>query len=169
MALINLVDRVSEEIDNNNVTLGIFLDLSKAFDTIDHTILLNKLNYYGVTGIANNWFNSYLNDRKQFVQIGQTISKTLSISCGVPQGSILGPLLFIIYINDIANVSKLFDLNMFVDDTNLFIKDCNIDSLVANTNNELLKIGSWFRLNKLSLNIKKTNFYTVHEKKEETV
>mgnify|MGYP003433291688 FL=1 len=158
MALINLVDRVSEEIDNNNVTLGIFLDLSKAFDTIDHAILLNKLNYYGVTGIANNWFTSYLNDRKQFVQIGQTISKTLSISCGVPQGSILGPLLFIIYINDITNVSKLFDLIMFADDTNLFIKDKNLGSLVANANNELDKISNWFKLNKLSLNIKKTNF-----------
>ena len=166
MALINLIDRISEEIENNHVTLGIFIDLSKAFDTINHKILIDKLNAYGIRGTANDWFKSYISNRQQFVQIGDTKSKILPIRCGVPQGSILGPLLFIIYINDITKVSKLFDLIMFADDTNLFIKDNDIHSLISKANTELEKISKWFKLNKLSLNIKKTNFILFKNKRK---
>jgi retron-type reverse transcriptase len=130
MAIIKLIDQISEEIDNKNYTIGIFIDLSKAFDTINHTILLDKLNLYGVRGIAHDWFNSYLKHRQQFVQIGDSKSELLTITCGVPQGSILGPLLLLLYINDFVNVSKLGNTIMSADDTNLFFKDKSLSNLV---------------------------------------
>ena len=95
MALISLIDKVTEEMENKYLTLGIFIDLSKAFDTINHDIMLYKLQHYGINGVLSKWFNSYLKNRQQFVQIGQSTSKTMTVVCGVPQGSILEPLLFI--------------------------------------------------------------------------
>jgi len=158
MALIELIDRITEEMDDKKFSLGIFIDLSKAFDTVNHKILLEKLHLYGIRGNAFDWFSNYLSNRHQFVQLSNTKSTTLPINCGVPQGSILGPLLFIIYINDITNVSKLAIPIMFADDTNLFFSDCNLTNLVNMANDELDKISLWFKLNKLSLNVKKTNF-----------
>lgn len=158
MALIELIDHITAELDNSKFSLGVFIDLSKAFDTINHKILLDKLRIYGIRGIAADWFSSYLSNRLQYVQLSNTKSKMLSINCGVPQGSILGPLLFIIYINDIINVSKLTTLIMFADDTNLFFSDSNLNNLIEVVNSELDKISLWFKLNKLSLNVNKTNF-----------
>ena len=120
MALMRMVDDISNEINNTNFSIGIFIDLSKAFDTINHKLVIKKLHHYGVTGIALDWFISYLSNRSQFVKIQDSSSDLLNITCGVPQGSILGPLLFILYMNDIINASTLATFILFADDTNIF-------------------------------------------------
>ena len=108
-ALIEITEKIKESIDNGKFGCGIFIDLKKAFDTVNHSILLKKLEHYGVRGNLLRWFESYLSERKQYVYFNGEISDLMNISCGVPQGLVLGPLLFLIYIHDIPNVSeKLF-------------------------------------------------------------
>ena len=104
LALLYLVDKISNALDNGECVLGLFLDFSKAFDTVNHDILLTKLEYLGIRGIPLEWFKSYLADRRQYVIYNDIKSSCKTITCGVPQGSILGPLLFLLYINDLANV-----------------------------------------------------------------
>ena len=119
-ALIDLINRISSAIDQRETTVGVFLDLSKAFDTLDHQILFTKLEHYGIRDVALQWIKSYFSCRQQFVQINQTCSSMQTIKCGVPQGSILGPLFFILYINDLPKASKLTELLRFADDTSIF-------------------------------------------------
>ena len=146
MAL-ELIDRIITQLDKDEIPINIYLDLSKAFDTIDHIILIDKLKYYGVHGTNLNLFSSYLDNRKQYTEIENIKSNMLSITTGVPQGSILGPLLFIIYINDFAQASKMFNFLIYADDTtlsstlNVFSDnphDQNLESLI---NEELVKIN----------------------------
>ena len=157
-ALLELMEKITDSIDKKKYIVGVFIDLKKAFDTIDHSILLKKLEFYGVRGIALDWLSSYLRNRKQYVEIDNVMSFFLDIICGVPQGSILGPKLFILYINDICNVSCILDFILFADDTNIFCSSNNIKELCKIVTCELNKLNIWFALNKLSLNIKKTNY-----------
>ena len=119
-ALIEIVDQIRLSIDKNELTCGIFIDLSKAFDTVNHDILLKKLDHYGIKGNALNLFMSYLKNRKQYTMIESNKSKTSNISCGVPQGSVLGPLLFLLFINDLPNCCPSGKIRIFADDTNVF-------------------------------------------------
>jgi hypothetical protein len=166
-ATLEFIDYLFQLLDNDKIPFSIFMDLSKAFDTLDHCILLEKLSYYGIVGSSLNWFKSYLSDRKQYVTFNGSVSNTTDISIGVPQGSILGPLLFLIYINDLNNVSTSFQFLFYADDTTLTSTVCNFTTTegASNTNivnDELDKIFHWLCSNKLSLNIQKTKYMIFH-------
>ena len=155
--LTKFLNFIAKSNNNSEFAIALFCDLRKAFDTCDHTILLNKLKSLGVTGVELSWFGNYLAERKQFVSIEGISSNLLDLLIGVPQGSILGPLLFLTYINDLPECSKLLSL-LFADDTTLLGSHKNLDSLVTFINCEFKKISYYFRQNKLSLHPKKTYF-----------
>ena len=161
-ALIQITERIKESIDNGKYGCGLFIDLRKAFDTVNHEILLLKLEHYGIRGIILDWFKSYLSNRKQFVYINGISSSLKDISCGVPQGSVLGPLLFLLYINDLPNISKILNFYLFADDTNIYYENENLAQMEKIINLELKKLSMWLKINRLSLNIGKTNFVIFH-------
>ena len=161
-ALLLITDKIQKAIEDGMFGCGIFLDLKKAFDTVDHEILLKKLEFYGIRGLPLQWFSSYLKNRKQFVSIGNVVSDQKPISCGVPQGSVLGPLLFLLYINDFSNSTTGLDFHLFADDSNLFYSHKNLVILERHINEQLIKIHEWLCANKLALNISKSNFVLFH-------
>ena len=144
LASLEIIDIIGKDLDNGKLPIGVFLDLSKAFDTLDHKILLDKLLYYGIKGTELAWFKSYQTNRTRFISYDGTNSCTLSITTGVPQGSILGPLLFIIYMNDIHNANSKFHAILFADDTNLTCTLCSFDvNIDNNCNNLQLSTRKW--------------------------
>ena len=161
-ALITLTESIKSPLDNNRLGCGIFMDLQKAFDTVNHEILLKKLEHYGIRGTALLWFESYLRNRKQMVSINGHSSSLCDIAYGVPQGSVLGPLLFLIYINDLPNASNVLSFFLFAGDTNIDFEADDLYSLTNTVNKELRNIKSWLDCYKLALNIDKTNFILLH-------
>ena len=157
-ALTELIDQLKLNIGENKMSCGIFIDLSKAFDTVNHQILLEKLEHYGIRGNALNLLKSYLSDRKQYVQIEKSKSKTRSVTCGVPQGSVLGPLLFLLFINDLATCCPSGKVRIFADDTTIFFHSDNIDNIIEIASIIMTQLSSWFNANKLTLNADKSSF-----------
>lgn len=162
LASVELIDRVLEVMNQNGIPICIFMDLSKAFDTLNHCILLEKLKFYGLDETSRKLFSSYLSGRLQFVSIDGALSSFKPLSTGVPQGSILGPLLFLVYINDIFRATTKFKVTCYADDTTL---SANVEDFIsangdvsAKLNQELSKISDWLLVNKLSLNVSKTNY-----------
>ena len=159
--LISLTEKIKQTIDKGYLACGVFIDLKKAFDAVNHTILLQKLEHYGIRGISLQWFKSYLTDRKQYVSVCGNTFETLEIKCGVPQGSVLGPLV-LLYINDLAKVSRKLTFFLFADDTNIYNESSNILDIQKTVNKELRKVRKWLEANRLALNIDKTNFVIFH-------
>ncbi len=159
-----ILNKLTQSLNQKQHSIVIFCDLQKAFDTCNHEILLNKLSNIGITGIELHWFRSYLTQRTQFVSIDNTDSTLRQILTGVPQGSILGPLLFILYINDLPQSSDLFSV-LFADDTSLYATSDNIDELITFVNQQFHKVCTYFRQNKLSLHPDKTKFLLISHNK----
>jgi len=141
-----------------DIMVGLFLDFSKAFDTLDHQILLSKLQLYGIHNTSLNWVKSYLSNRSQYVEFDSVQSNITKLLCGVPQGSILGPLFFLLYINDLVNISSFLFYILFADDSNAFFADKDLDTIIKTFNKELASLADWLNANKLTLNVKKTHY-----------
>ena len=155
--LVDLIDEITKSLDEGEFAVTLFLDLSKAFDTVNNLILLTKLSYYGVKNNENQWFKSYLHSRKQRVFVNGVFSDTQTVNSGVPQGSILGPLLFLIYINDLVGATDYFSVRLFADDASLTASGKDLDVLIQQINLELPKIHNWLCANKLTLNLSKSS------------
>ena len=160
-ALLEITDRLYHNIDIGELNGVIFLDLRKAFDTIDHQIMLKKLRCYGIAGTAHNWFSSYLCNRSQYCQVDGNLSQPSSVLGGIPQGSILGPLLFLLYINDLPNCLSDTKCNMFADDTQLDRSSSDVNIVTSALNNDLKNVSDWLSTNKLSLNTEKTEYMII--------
>ena len=161
-AILNISDNILNNFDKKIHTASIFLDLSKGFDCVDHDILLRKLKYYGIRGVAFDFFKSYLTNRRQQTQVNGIFSEYLTVLCGVPQGSVLGPILFLLYTNDLINASN-FAINLFADDTCLSLCNSNLNELQIHCNFEAAEINEWFIPNKLTTNSKKASSFILSD------
>ena len=157
-ALISTVEKIHDALDKNMYTCGVFIDLEKAFDKVNHQILISKLYHYGIRGIANKWLSSYLSGHYQSVKLNGIISSKMNVSCGVPQGSTLGPLLFLVYVNDMNLAVKSSVIHHFADDTNLLYSDKSLKKIKTSVEKDLANLYDWLSANRLSLNARKTKF-----------
>ena len=160
-----MLEIIQKALDDGQIACGIFIDFEKAFDTVSHDILLEKLDHYGIRGISNDWFRSYLSDRSQFISINGFNSDYKTIKYGVSQGSVLGPLLFLIFINDLNTAIKHSETFHFADDTCLL----NIDSVkqINKVHNNLKFLVQWLNANIISLNVAKTEVVIFRRKKKD--
>ena len=165
---VDLIEEITSSLDQGHYVVSLFLDLSKAFDTVNHQILLNKLKFYGLQQSEYNWIQSYLSNRKQQVYVNGVASDSCLISTGVPQGSIRGPLLFIIFINDLPKTSTFFSTRLYADDTSLTASGSDLDSLLCEINNHLPAIYEWLCSNKLTLNLTKTKYIIFMPRQKES-
>ena len=157
LALISITDKISQAFQAGEDIVGLFIDFRKAFDCVNHAILLQKLDMYGIRGLAASWFKSYLHERSQYVSFNSISSDPRTLSCGVPQGSILGPLLFLIYINDFPSAVTQSTVFLYADDANCFVNSKNILEAITKINLQISKIESWTHANKLTINTEKTH------------
>ena len=158
VALAEFCDNILTGMENGKVTGAAFLDMAKAFDTVDHPILHSKLSKLGVRNSEINWFKSYLSQRSQVTKFGNCVSKPLPVTVGVPQGSILGPLLFIVYVNDLPNSLKYCDITLYADDSAIHCTETTPEEMKFKMNTDLYNLANWFSKNKLTLNISKSKF-----------
>ena len=176
--MINLTDKIKWALDNDQLGVGIFLDIEKAFDCINHDILCAKLEHYGFRGHSLQFLRSYLSDRRQFLTMGGLDSKERVVNIGVPQGSILGPLLFLLYINDMQNslretepflfIDNSAESTLFADDTSVLLFDRNPIDLHERTKNTLHAIHEWYICSKLSFSFGKSKYILFHMKRSKT-
>ena len=151
-SLLEATDDWAFNIDQGNVNAVVFLDLKKAFDTVDHDILISKLCAYGIRGTSIEWFKSYLSERNQKCFLNGSLSSNRVLSCGIPQGTILGSLLFLLYISDLPNCLMHYQSRMYADDTHLTLAGNSVDSIELNLNEDLASVSEWLTANKLTLN-----------------
>ena len=158
-AITNHLTYLYDKLEHDNFVMSIFVDFKKAFDCVDHDILLSKLRYYGIRGLPYNWFQSYLQDRRQYTVVGDSRSTLKNVTCGVPQGSNLGPLLFLIFINDLPNCSDMFQFTLFADDSTLTATFHRDETEITNkVNDELIYVNYWLMANKIAINADKTKY-----------
>ena len=150
-ALISITENIRKALDDGNIDCGVFVDLQKAFDTVDHQIPLAKLNHHVIRRVSNDWFKSYLSNPPQYVSINEYESDLATLNCGVPQGSVLGPLLFLLYIDDLNQAIKFCKILHFADDTNLLCLSNSIKKLNKLVNADLQHLANWLNTNKISL------------------
>lgn len=168
-ALISTHDYIIEQKRKKTKIIGIFIDLKKAFDSIDNSILLQKLENYGISGPYNMLLKSYLTNRKIYTNINDVSSNKMEINYGVPQGSVLGPILFNLYINDIKSIAKKYEINLFADDTSLFITAKTYRELETKANIALKELNNWLSANRLTLNVQKTHYIDFSTKKDSEI
>ena len=164
-ALLNAQNLILNSLSKKEISMLLLIDFSKAFDLIEHSILLKKLEHYGIRGIVLEWFKSYLDKRQQYVAVNGAESSTKLIQYGVPQGSILGPILFIIYINDLPSISNLAKFIMYADDANIIITGTDMDEIYQKFETISTIFVDWVDLNGLTLNLKKTKYMVFHRQK----
>ena len=155
VALTHFTDDILLNMDSGHLTGALFLDLSKAFDTVDHNLLLHKLKSIGLSDHAVQWFQSYLTNTKQMTSVGNALSPAASMTVGIPQGSILGPLLFLVYVNDLTSCQLASEIVLYADDTVIYYLSADLFYLESNLNSDLATVSEWFSSNLLTLNISK--------------